>query len=259
MTTRVEAHFDGRTAILQLMGRNGTNPMDEGFVRDLDDAAAAVAASAEDGRTDVVVIRALGRHFSVGGDLGDLAQLPDPSTAMTRMTGFAHRGIAALYALEVPVVARWQGAAAGGGIGLLLVADIVIASRSASLTAGYSAVGLSPDAGVSWGLARRLGPARALELLLSNRRLDADTILTSGLASEVVDDAHLDDRIDERVAQILEVGGEVIRTTKRLVRRARSATLEDQLDEEATGIVMAARHERFIAAVTQYAGDSRGH
>jgi len=258
MTGRIEARFEGRVAVLQLMGRNGSNPMDEGFVRDLDSAAAAISTSVEEGRTDVVVIRALGRHFSVGGDLSELAHLPDPASAMTRMTAFAHRGIAALHALEVPVIARWQGAAAGGGIGLLLVADIVIASRSASLTAGYSAVGLSPDAGVSWALSRRLGAASAVDLMLSNRRLDSDAILAHGLAAEIVDDSHLDERIDTRVAQILEVGREATRTTKRLVRNASSTTLEDQLDEEAIGIARAARCERFISAVTKYAGDSRG-
>ncbi|MGF2949911.1 enoyl-CoA hydratase/isomerase family protein [Microbacterium alcoholitolerans] len=258
MDVRVEPRLDGRVGILELSGRGGTNPMDDRFVRELDAAAAEIAYAAQGGRIDVLVIRARGRHFSVGGDLADLAQVEDPSAAMTHMTGFAHRGIATLHALEIPVIARWQGAAAGGGIGLLLVADVVVASRSASLTAGYSAVGLSPDAGVSWGLARRIGPERALELLLSNRRLDAAAILALGLASEVVDDEELDARVEARVAQVLEVGGAVLRTTKRLVQRAASVAIGDQLSEEAKGIAAAARQERFVVAVARFAGGTDG-
>lgn len=253
METRVEGHFDGRVAILELSGRNSTNPMDEGFVRDLDRVAEMITVAVREGRSDVVVIRALGRHFCVGGDLSDLARTEDPPAAMKLMTGFAHRGIAALHALEVPVIAVWQGAAAGGGIGLLLAADIVLAGRSASMTAGYSAVGLSPDAGVSWGLARRLGPERALELLLSNRRLDADEIVSLGLAAEAVDGGDLEERVSELVEQILEVGGSVVRTTKRLVRQAESVALETQLDAEARGIALAAAGTRFTAAVSAYA------
>jgi 2-(1,2-epoxy-1,2-dihydrophenyl)acetyl-CoA isomerase len=259
MEARAEARIADQVAVLELTGRNGTNPMDERFVRDLDQAAATIAGAARDGRVDVVVIRALGRHFSVGGDLADLAHVADPSAAMTHMTGYAHRGIAALHALEVPVIARWQGAVAGGGIGLLLAADFVIAGRSASLTAGYSAVGLSPDAGVSWGLSRRLGPERALELLLSNRRLDVSEAVALGLASEVVDDPDLDGRVEELVARILDVGGAVLRTTKRLARSATSTPLEDQLAAEAVGIAASASHERFRAAVTKYAGGESDH
>lgn len=258
MEARVDARVEGRVGVLELSGRNGTNPMDEGFVRDLDHAAAQIAEASRKGRVDVVVIRALGRHFSVGGDLADLAHLEDPSAAITRMTGFAHRGIAALYELEVPVITRWQGAAAGGGIGLLLVADIVIAGRSASLTPGYGAVGLSPDAGVSWGLSRRIGPGRALDLLLANRRLDAEAAVALGVATEVVDDAGLDTRIDGLVARILDVGSGVIRTTKRLVRDATSSTLTEQLADEAEGIAEAAGRRRFRAALSKYAGGSDG-
>lgn len=259
MDERVEARFDGRVAFLELAGRNGTNPMDERFVRDLDRAAATITDAARNGRSDVVVVRALGRHFCVGGDLSDLARAEDPPASMRHMTGFAHRGVAALRALEVPVIAAWQGAAAGGGIGLVLVADIVVAGRSASMTAGYSAVGLSPDAGVSWGLARRLGPERALELLLSNRRLDSDAIVALGLAAEVVDDGDLDARVSDLVERILKVGGGVVRTTKQLVRQAESVTLETQLEAEASGIAAASAGDRFTAAVAAYAGEKNAY
>lgn len=254
MEERVQARFEGHVAFLELTGRSGTNPMDERFVRDLDHVAASIADAVRERRSDVVVMRALGRHFCVGGDLSDLARAEDPPASMRHMTGFAHRGIAALHALEVPVIAAWQGAAAGGGIGLVLAADIVVASRSASMIAGYSAVGLSPDAGVSWGLARRLGPVRALDLLLSNRRLDSDAIVALGLAAEVVDDDDLDARVSELVDRILEVGGSVVRTTKHLVRQAESVALETQLEAEAKGIAAASAGDRFTAAVAAYAG-----
>lgn len=254
MGARVIAGFEGRVGVLELTGRNGTNAMDEPFVRDLDESAARLAEAAESDRVDVVVIRSAGRHFCVGGDLSDLAGADEPPAMVTRQTAFAHRAIAALHSLEVPILARWQGAAAGGGIGLLLVADIVIAARTASLTAGYSEVGLSPDAGVSWGLARRLGPERALGLLLSNRRVMADGLVQLGLATQVVDAEALDDRIAALVAQILLVGGAVLRDTKRLVRRAESTALSAHLDDEARAIAAASAGARFAQASATYAG-----
>lgn len=252
MEARVTARVEGRVGVLELTGRNGTNAMDERFVRELDGSAALLAEAAESEQIDVVVLRSLGRHFCVGGDLADLGGSGDSSAMVARQTSFAHRGIAALRSLPIPVLARWQGAAAGGGIGLLLVADIVIAARTASMTAGYSEVGLSPDAGVSWGLPRRLGPEHALSLLLSNRRVPADELVQLGLAAEVVESDELDDRVTALVAQILLVGGAVLRDTKKLVRQAEATALSAHLDDEAQAITAASAGSRFTQAVASY-------
>ena len=78
-----------------------------------------------------------------------------------------------------------QGPVGGGGIGLALCADLVLASRHMFLRGGYSAIGLSPDLGVSAYLTRRAGAARAKYILMSNRAIAAEDCLRMGLVDEL--------------------------------------------------------------------------
>lgn len=75
---------------------------------------------------------------------------------------------------------------AGGGIGFALAADLVLAEDTARFVVAYTAAGLSPDCGVSWTLARLLGPARANDLILTNRKVTGTEAETLGLASRAV-------------------------------------------------------------------------
>ncbi|MGB4137390.1 MAG: enoyl-CoA hydratase/isomerase family protein [Microbacterium sp.] len=254
--TRIVLRVEGRVATLELTGRDDANAMDLLFVEQLDLLVQEVASAVATGHVDVLVLRAEGRHFCVGGDLADFAEASDISAHITRMTAHAHRAIGALHALEIPVVARWQGAAAGGGIGLLLAADIVVAASTATLTAGYSAVGLTPDAGVSWAMPRRVGVARALELLLTNRRVAVDELTDLGLVSRVSTIDGLDTVVDEVVAELLRVDGESARATKRLVRAAATHGLDAHLDVEAGSIAGLARADRFRSRLDRPRGSS---
>jgi 2-(1,2-epoxy-1,2-dihydrophenyl)acetyl-CoA isomerase len=92
----------------------------------------------------------------------------------------------ALATMNKPVVAAIQGAAAGAGLSLALAADFRIASREATLTTAFSAIGLSPDTGMSWYLPRVAGSAKAVELLMLSPTLTAEEALVLGLVNEVV-------------------------------------------------------------------------
>ena len=246
---RIVLTCDGRIGVLELTGRDGVNAMDERFVTQLAHLVDNVETAVDERRIDVLVIKALGRHFCVGGDVSHFAQAGDASTHMARMASFAHRAIAALHGLDIPVIAQWQGAAAGGGIGLVLAADVVIAARSASMTAGYAAVGLTPDAGVSWGLSKRVGPSRALELLLSNRRVGTEELVSLGLVTRVVDEEQLEEETRAFATRLLKLDGDTARATKRLIRDAAGATLRTHLDVEADTIATQARGERFRSVI----------
>lgn len=249
---RVRSYVDGRVATLELTGRGGTNAMDLRFVRELDGAVAELEAAVEANAVDVVVLRAAGTHFCVGGDIVDFARAAEPTAHIAQMIGFANRAIRGLHDLPVPIVARWQGAAAGGGIGLLLMADVVVAAADATMTGGYTGVGLTPDAGVSWALPRRIGQGRAREILLTNRRVGADELLALGIATRLVDPDDLDGALSEIVGRLLAVDGATIRETTRLTRIDPGDTLGAHLEDEGTTIARLAGEPPFAAALRRY-------
>ena len=99
--------------------------------------------------------------------------------------------------MPVPVIAALNGPAAGGGLGLALATDYCLAAESASFTAAYFRLGLTPDGGASTFLERSIGLMRTRELLLTNRRLGAREAYDWGLVNAVVADEEL---LDQAVA-----------------------------------------------------------
>lgn len=235
---RVLLEVDDAVAALTLAGRDGTNAMDLAFVRELDELTTEVARLAEQGDVRVVSLRARGRHFCVGGDLAEFGSVTDLPAHMERMTVHAHASMARLHELTVPLVAGVQGATAGAGWGLLLASDVVVATESASFRAAYAAAGLTPDAGVSWALPRRVGAARALEAILTNRRLGAEELRQWGLVSQVVPDDGLDEEVGRIVSTLAALDPEVVRHTLRLVHA--DDDLRSHLDDEAHTIASVA-------------------
>lgn len=143
-------------------------------------------------RTDpslrVLLIRAAGPAFTVGGDLAFLASHdPDALPGMLiRMTSAYHQALTILAELPIPVVAAAQGAAAGGGLGLLYVADVVLVAEDLRVALGFGTLGLSMDGGNSWYLPRLVGHRRAAQLYFQGRVLNAAEAVSWGLASECV-------------------------------------------------------------------------
>jgi 2-(1,2-epoxy-1,2-dihydrophenyl)acetyl-CoA isomerase len=130
--------------------------------------------------------------FCAGGDIREFSQVRD---ALDGLIGdellVLNRTLLAFAALPVPIITSLHGPVAGGGIGLALTADVVIAGAGAKFRAGYAAIGLSPDAGTAYHLTRLIGPMRAKEFLFTNRFIDAAEALAMGLVARVVPDADL--------------------------------------------------------------------
>jgi 2-(1,2-epoxy-1,2-dihydrophenyl)acetyl-CoA isomerase len=147
----------------------------------------AIADAGRDDAVRVVVITGAGRGFCAGLDLAEPPALPS-GTRAERLDDLAWVGrwVVAMVECEKPVIAAVNGAAAGAGFGLALAADIRLVSASAKLTAGYVRRGLSPDAGVSYFLPRLVGLARAADVLLTGRDVDAAEAERMGLVSRVL-------------------------------------------------------------------------
>ena len=138
----------------------------------------------------------------------------------------------AILGCEKPVIAAVNGPAAGAGFGLALACDVRIVAASARMTAGYVRRGLSPDAGVSWLLPRHVGLARASEILLTGRDIDAAEAERIGLAALVVADASFAQSVQERASQ-LAAGPPIAQAlTKRLLVRSLDTPLDVALRDE---------------------------
>ncbi|WP_159083505.1 enoyl-CoA hydratase/isomerase family protein [Nocardioides terrigena] len=252
---RVRLEVDGRLAVVRLTGAERRNAIDLAFVQQLDEVTDELARLGDDGRVDCVLIASEGRHFCVGGDLGDFPG--DPAAApphVLRMAGYAHRGMGRLHRLPIPVVVRVQGAVAGAGLGFVLAADVAVGGRGATFTPAYAAVGLTPDAGVSWHLPRVVGTRRASDWLLTNRRLGAEEACAWGILGRVVDDVDLDRAVEDVMSSMLALPGEVLRETKRLVREADGCDLTPHLAAEAEAISKLAGSPRAIERMAAFLG-----
>ena len=134
----------------------------------------------------VLLLTGTGPVFCAGGDIdefrahaGALDQLVD------RILSVLHPALARLHAAPVPVVTALNGAVGGAGVGLALCGDFAYASAAMKLRTGYAAIGLSPDAGASWHLARRVGPLRARQLFYTSETLTAAQCFAAGIVDAV--------------------------------------------------------------------------
>jgi 2-(1,2-epoxy-1,2-dihydrophenyl)acetyl-CoA isomerase len=191
----------------------------------------AALKEARDDEVRAVVITGAGRGFCVGQDLTEFRDAAGDIGDRLRST--YHPNILAIRALEKPVIAAVNGAAAGAGMSFACACDIRIASDGAVFVPAFVNIGLVPDSGGTFFVTRLLGSPRAFEWMTSGRRLTAQEALDWGLVSEVVPDDRLAPRAAEWAAQLAAMPTRGIGMSKRLFDSADWATLEEQLEREA--------------------------
>lgn len=143
----------------------------------------ALDAAANDPACRAVLLTGVGRGFCVGQDLGErnpAASAAVPDLGETLRT-YYNPTIRAITSMPKPVIAAVNGVAAGAGANIALACDIVVATQSARFIQAFAKIGLAPDAGGSWALARLLGPARAKGLAMTATPIDAETAVAWGL------------------------------------------------------------------------------
>lgn len=151
----------------------------------------------------VVLLTGNGPRFCAGGAIDEFVANPDRMAELiAQILEPLHPALLRLANLSAPVVTAVNGPLGGAGIGLALAGDIVLAADTAKLRAGYSAIGLSPDAGAAWLLARRVGAGKAKEIFLLNDVLDADECLRLGIFSQVFPAAKLAEAAEDVVRRL---------------------------------------------------------
>lgn len=153
----------------------------------------AIAAAQDDDSVRSIVLSGAGGSFSSGGDIS--AMTSDPDVARRRM-GILHDIARLLIAGRKPSVAAVSGPAFGAGFSLALCCDAVVADTTATFCASFGRIGLPPDLALGWTLPARIPVAKARQLLLSGRIVQAAEAGSLGIADEVVEPADLDAAVD---------------------------------------------------------------
>ena len=175
----------------------------------------------------VVLTGAGDRGFCVGADMKNVSKSGLEYWAATRPNGFG--GIALRTTLDIPVIARVNGHALGGGFEMVLGCDIIVAAEEASFGLPEPRVGRIPLDGGMVLLQRQIPFRAAMGVLLTGRRIKAPEALTLGIVNEVVPRAHLDEAVDRWLADILACAPLSLRAVKQTVRRtAQLAAMEAQ-------------------------------
>jgi 2-(1,2-epoxy-1,2-dihydrophenyl)acetyl-CoA isomerase len=194
----------------------------------------AVARVRADSSVRALVITGAGRAFCAGQDLTEREMAPgdSPPDLGASLERNYKPLVLALRALPMPVIAAVNGIAAGAGASVALACDIVVAARSASFLQAFGKIGLVPDAGGTYFLARNLGTARAMGLALFGEKLPAEKAEAWGLIWKCVADADLMPTVRELAAQLAAGPTLAFARTKTALYAAERQALEQQIDLE---------------------------
>ena len=180
-----------------------------------------------------VVLRGAGKLFCGGGDIGGFGNAGDDIGAyLSKLAGVLHMAIVRLMRMPIPMLVAVHGPAAGAGMSLALAGDYVIASRSASFTTAYGAIGLTADGGMTWLLPRLVGMRRAQDLLLTSRKVRADEAMALGLVTRLVDDDAFDGEVAAMAHKLASGPINAMGRTKALLLETLGESLEGQLERE---------------------------
>lgn len=229
---------EGGVACLTLNRPDAANALDETMAQALLEAAITCD---EDQAIRVVLLTGNGKLFCGGGDLNSFAAAGDSVSRMAKaLTTILNGAISRFSRMSKPLVVAVNGPAAGAGLSLAMLGDIVIAAPEAHFSAAYTAIGLTPDLGATWLLPRLVGLRRAQELVLTNRRVSAPEAAEIGLITRVAQqDVLAEARVDAQRLANGAVGA--LGVARGLLARAFNTVLEEQLMHEANGIAAALR------------------
>jgi enoyl-CoA hydratase/carnithine racemase len=190
----------------------------------------------------LIITGAGGKAFCTGFDLDEVDVLTRMTVPeFTELIETAASVSTGLRALPYPVIAAVSGPAAGGGLSLALAADIRIADKTASFSAGFVRIGLSiGELGTSWNLVRLLGPGRAAEMAFTGRTVRAPEASRIGLADRLTDITTALDAAIELAETIAENSDDSVRSTKNaFVRNLEINSFQSALEVDNRGQALA--------------------
>jgi enoyl-CoA hydratase/carnithine racemase len=221
----IEYRVEGAAGIISLNRPHALNAWTQRMAAEVKHA---VAMAESDGEVVAIVITGKGRGFCAGADLNDLRDISDGDRGAAfpvdldadpgdPSVGEDFRGTYTyLMSVRKPVIAAINGPAAGMAVPIALACDLRFAARSAVITTAFSKRGLIAEWGIAWLLPRLVGPANALDLLMSSRKVGAEEAHQMGLVNRVVDDEQL---LPVVLEYIEDLAAECSPTSMRIMKR----------------------------------------
>ena len=215
---------------------------------------AALIHAEADPDVRAVILTGAGRAFCVGQDLAAVHELEDCDDCVSRTYNPV---VEQLTGMSKPVIAAVNGPAVGAGMGFALACDIVLVAEGSFYSCAFGKVGLVPDSGATFFLARTLGHHRAFEIATSGRRIAAEETVSLGLANKVVPLKALLEEAQALAASMASESAKAIALTKRLLHVAQHASLQDVLLSEALAQGVAGSTRDHVALRTAFLEKSR--
>lgn len=242
---------EGRVATITLNRPDRLNAFDHAMAEEI---WRAVEAAGQDPGVRAVILTGAGRAFCAGGDVKGFAQAleTNPGEYVKALAARDHAAVSAIFRLPKPTIAAVNGYASGGGIGLALACDLIVAGEGARFDMAYARIGASPDGGSTYFLPRLIGPRRAMELALCAGALDAAEALRLGLINRVVPDGQVLSAASEWAEKLARGPAFALAKAKELIGQSLHESLETQMEHEAIGIAAAARTTDFAEGVRAF-------
>ena len=214
------------------------NAFDEAMIGELDRAFAALDT---DDAVRVIVLAGSGKHFSAGADLQWMQRASQASREwnLEDARRFASM-LARIAACPKPTVARLQGAALGGGVGLACACDIAVASDDATFSVSEAKFGILP-AVIGPHVVNAVGRRQARRLALTATRIGADEAREIGLVQQVVPREQLDAAIETVLAELLAAGPNAQREIKALFAQLAPGPITPEVRELTAGTIARVR------------------
>lgn len=209
----------------------------------------------EDKTVRVLVIGGAGKAFCAGGDVKWMCSARDEAnwqSGFDDLVGGLNKAILLIRETEKPVIAVVHGFASGAGFSLALACDMRIISEKAKFNQAYVNLGLTPDGGSTYFLTLMLGPARAMDIILTGRVIEAKEALALGLASELVPAKALNARVEQLAGHFATGPAIAFKQAKTLLNEAHRRILEEQLALERESIVGASLSDDFVEGLKAF-------
>lgn len=235
----VISNIDSRgVARVRINNPDKHNAFDDQIISQLTQAFKAIANNAD---VRVMILDSAGKSFSAGADLGWMQRMADYSYAENLGDSRAlAEMLKTLNILPQPTIARVQGAAFGGAVGLVSCCDMAIASEQALFCLSEVKIGLVP-ATISPYVIDAIGQRAARRYFTTAERFDAQTAKQLGLVSEVTDADNLDSAIEAIITALLGNGPQAIKRAKQLVFSISGKPIDTTLIEQTCKVIAATR------------------